>query len=1061
MSKLIFREIKPKLQVGELEEEILKFWKDNNLIDKINDPSLHQNKPIFSFIEGPPTANGLPGIHHIEARTYKDLTCRYYTMLGYFVPRIAGWDTHGLPVELEVEKKLNIKGKKEIEKVGIEKFNSLCKRSVFEYKAEWEKLTNRIGFWLDMTNPYITYSNDYIESVWWSLKEIWKKGLLKRDYKIVPYCSRCGTALSSHEVALGYKSIEELSIYVKLRLSDSEQETYFLVWTTTPWTLISNVAIAVNPQIEYVLVEHGSERYILAKERMNMLKEDTKIIKEFKGEQLEGTRYNPLFTYSHIDNTNAFKVICAEFVTIAEGTGMVHIAPAFGEDDFNVGKKYQLPIVKPIDESGKFTEEIPPLNGVFFKNADDWVIEELKKKDMLYFTEMHSHDYPYCWRCSSPLMYYAKETWLILMSKLKNELLANNEKINWYPSHIKHGRFGNWLENVKDWALSRQRFWGTPLPIWVCDNCNTEYLIGSLEELKSLSVQKLTEEIDLHKPFIDEIKLKCLSCGGSMKRVPDVIDCWYDSGSAPFAQFHYPFENKSLFEQRYPYDFICEAQDQTRGWFYTLLAISTILFNEPAYKNVLVAGLILDEKGEKMSKSKGNAVDPWSVIHKFGADATRYYMCAFPAWSDKRFGMGVLDEKVRPLFNTLWNIYYFFINYSNLDKFDPSISNISYNDREKIDQWLISRYNTLVLNVRASMRDFLVNNVCDLIQTFVIDELSNWYIRISRENFWVDKAGNSKLSAYCTLYEVLYGLIRLMAPLTPFITEEIYQNIVRNINKNAPISIHLTEYPINDDTLINKELEKEMEETIKIVKSAREGRNLVGINIRQPLSELIIITSLENEKRLANFEYIIKHEINIKKIVYKSEDEKEDYLRYKISPNQAVLGPKYKSLVITIINRLQSIDPIKVKNSIQSEGKYTLTINDVNIDLKEEDIKIEKEPIDEFAMIEGTDFTIFLNTVLTPALKREGIIRDFIRRIQIMRKEMNLDYSDEINIWISTEDPFIKESIIEFNDYIKNETLSEIVKIDSIPKKSYIKEWEIKGLNVEIGILKHVMNKGG
>jgi len=851
----------------------MKFWKDKDTFKKSLE--IRKGSPRFNFYEGPPTANGKPHAGHVLPRIYKDLFPRYKTMQGYYVPRKAGWDTHGLPVELEVEKELGINSKQEIEKYGIEEFNKKCRESVFRYEKEWRLFTERIGFWIDMDNPYITLSNDYIESVWWLLKKIWEKGLLYKGYKIVPWCPRCETALSDHEVAQGYKETEDPSIFVKFKIKNQDN-TYFLAWTTTPWTLISNVALAVHPDEDYVKVKYNNEYYILAEKRLTYVfpEGSYEIIERYKGKDLEKTYYEPLFNFLPIDKDSHY-VVLGDFVTLEDGTGIVHIAPAFGDEDFQIGKKYDLPFLQPVDQNGKFIKEVEPWAGMFIKKADPLIIENLKNRNLLFKEEKYLHSYPFCWRCDTPLIYYARASWYIKTTAVKEDLLRNNQKIDWYPEHIKEGRFGNWLANNIDWSLSRERYWGTPLPIWICESCGHQECIGSYKELGIT----YTKNFDPHKPYIDKITLKCPKCGGTMYRVPEVIDCWFDSGAMPVAQWHYPFENEEEFKASFPADFICEAIDQTRGWFYSLLAISTLVFNEPAYKNVLVTELVLDEKGEKMSKHKGNVVDPWLILNKYGADALRWYIFTVsPPWVPLRFSPDAVNEALKKFLLTLWNTVSFFSIYAEIDGFDPTKNSIPLENLEDIsDRWIISRLNSLILKVKEDMDKFNATSAARSIQSFVIDDLSNWYIRLNRERFWKSEKDNDKWSAYTTTYTVIKELTKLLAPFIPFTTEKIYQEIVRVAEKEAPESVHLCDYPQGETKYIDSVLEADMEIVRDIVTIGRMLRNQANIKIRQPLSKIWINTK-GNKENLEKLSKYIKQELNVNDIIFDRPEVKENIL---------------------------------------------------------------------------------------------------------------------------------------------------------------------------------------
>lgn len=1022
----MYKKVSTKLNFVEVEKNILEFWKENKIFEK--SLTHRTNCPTFSFYDGPPTANGKPHIGHVLTRSIKDLIPRYKTMKGYNVLRKAGWDTHGLPVELEVEKELGISGKPQIEEYGIEKFINKCKESVFKYSKEWEEMSERVAFWADMKNPYVTYYNEYIESVWWSLKTIWEKGLLYKGHKVVPYCPRCGTSLSSHEVAQGYEEITEPSIYVKFKQKDSN-DTYFLVWTTTPWTLPSNVALAVNANEIYVKVKtERGEKFILAKERLSVLDEGYEIIEEVLGKKLLGIEYQPLFNYVKPEK-KAFYVVEGDFVTLSEGTGIVHIAPAFGEDDYNVGKKYNLPLVQLVNPEGKFTDEVIEWKGMFVKTADPHIIEHLNSTNKLYKTEDYLHSYPFCWRCDTPLLYYARDTWFIKTTAIKEKLLANNQKINWLPEHIKNGRFGNFLENVIDWSLSRERYWGTPLNLWVCE-CGYVHAVGSISELKEMGIN-VPENIELHKPYIDEVHLKCPKCNGLMERVKDVIDCWYDSGAMPFAQWHYPFENKELFEKNFPADFISEAIDQTRGWFYTLLVISTLLFDEPAYKNVITLGLILDKDGQKMSKHKGNVVDPWEIFNKQGADALRwyFYVSSVP-WLPIRFSDEGVTEVQRKFMGTLWNVYAFYVLYADVDKFDPTKHAKSNNNI--MDKWILSRLNSVIKKVTEYLDNYRITEAAREINSFV-DELSNWYVRRNRERFWVVGTSTTKTDAYLTLYEVLEKTSRLIAPFVPFMAEEIYQNIVRTVDKTAPESVHLCDYPNVEETLIDPELEKQMSDIMNIVALGRAARNAANIKIRQPLGSMFIKCdkSVVLTQELID---IIKDELNVKSII--TVDSLNEFEQYICKPNLGVIGPKFGKLLPEIAEALKTVDNKFVK-SLLTYGTAQLNLKNASINLSKEDVLIEAVAKEGYVIQTDNKFTVILDITLSEELINEGYIREITSKIQNMRKDAGFEVTDKIILYYYGNDKLDK--VIKDNqEYLMNQTLCKKIvdqKLDSIEYK--------------------------
>ena len=967
-----------------LEEEILELWDSEDTFER----SVNQRKggKKFVFIEGPPTANGLPHPGHILTRVVKDLVLRYRTMQGYYVERKAGWDTHGLPVEIEVEKNLRINTKGEIENYGIEKFNKKCKDSVFRYEKEWVNATKRVGFWIDMDSPYITFDNKYIESVWWSLKEIWKKGLLYKGHKVVPYCPRCETTLSSHEVAQGYRDVEDPSIYVKFKLK--QPDTYLLAWTTTPWTLLGNIALAVHPENRYVKVRvkvrAKEEDLILAESRLDVLESEYEIIEGYTGSDLADLEYERLFDFATIEGGDSQKVVTADFVTLEEGTGVVHIAPAFGEDDYGVCRDKKLGFSQPVNAEGRFTSEVPPLEGVFVKDADRQIIEMLDQRGILYKEERYSHSYPFCWRCGSPLLYYARESWFIAMKSLRDNLMANNEKINWYPAHLKHGRFGNFLDNIEDWALSRERFWGTPLNIWICASCGKEFCVGSVKELKERAKNSVSS--DLHRPYIDDVVFECDDCGGEMRRVEDVIDCWYDSGAAPFAQWHYPFE-KDEFERNFPADFITEAIDQTRGWFYSLLAISTTIFDAPPYLNVLSLGHILDEKGVKMSKSKGNVVDITSTLDKEGADALRWYFyTAGPLSEDVRFTEKGVIEKQKKFLNTLWNSYFFFVTYAVIDEFNPNEKKIPVERRNAMDRWIISRLNTLTKEVIESIERFEIHVAARKMEEFIVNDLSNWYIRRSRRRFWIVEADFDKDSAYITLFEVLVSLCKLLAPFVPFVTEHIYQKIVRGVSDDVLESVHLCDYPSPEESLIDTELEDSMAMASKLVEAGRRARAEAGIKIRQPLKEVVVVCSDQKRKNVERLVGVLKDELNVNEV--------------RFEDDAFVAADNYKQV-----------------------------------------------DVDE-------DTALFLDTYLDKGLIEEGLVRDLVRRIQGMRKDIDLEYTAKISIMYEGDEE-VKEAIDRFSDYICTETLAESIeegKPSEIDDKIYEKDWKIGKKEVHLTI---------
>ncbi|HBN83496.1 MAG TPA: isoleucine--tRNA ligase, partial [Clostridiales bacterium] len=999
--------------------------------------------PTFTFYDGPPTANGKPHIGHILTRVIKDIIPRYKTMKGYYVLRKAGWDTHGLPVELEVEKQLGIDGKQDIEKYGVEPFIKKCKESVWKYRGEWERMSDRVGFWADMEHPYVTYENNYIESVWWSLKTIWEKDLLYKGHKIIPYCPRCGTSLSSHEVAQGYKDVKEKSVIVKFKIK-GEDNGYILAWTTTPWTLPSNVALTVNPDENYVRVRFGDEEYILAQAlAKNVLKHDYTVLEIKKGEEYVGLEYEPLFDYAKPDK-KAYYVVSDRYVQLDEGTGIVHCAPAFGEDDSRVGKKYDLPFVQLVNDRGRFVDSVTDWAGFFVKDADPRIIKNLEERGLLFEALDYEHSYPFCWRCDTSLIYYAQDTWFIRMTALKDRLVENNRKINWYPPAIGENRFGNFLENVVDWGLSRSRYWGTPLPIWEC-SCGHRECIGSIKELKQKGID-VPDDIELHKPYIDNVFLKCEKCGGKMKRVSEVIDCWYDSGSMPFAQWHYPFENQDVFKDNFPADFISEALDQTRGWFYTLHAISNLLFDQPAYKNCIVLGLVQDKDGQKMSKHKGNVVDPWTVLDKQGADAVRWYFYSASApWLPSRFHEQAVNEGQRKFMGTLWNTYAFYIMYAEIDNFNPIDHTLEYDKLSSLDRWLLSKCNSLIQYVDKCLDSYKITESARAMQNLV-DEMSNWYVRRSREIFWQEGMPQDKINAYMTLYTVLEALIKLAAPFTPFISEEIYQNLVRSVNPNAPESVHLCSYPTVDSSMIDKSLEDKMEAVLNIVTLGRSCRNTANIKNRQPLSRLYIKSEQALEPEYVE---IIKNELNIKNVSV-IEDE-EEFSTYSFKPQLKTVGPKYGKLLPAINEYLKSADGSLLMKELRSNGNISFDANGQTVVLNEEDVLYETAKKEGYVTDRNENTVVVISTELTRELIDEGYLREILSKIQTMRKEADFEILDNINVYYMGSE-LITELFNRFDEIIKKEVLAK--EIITGRAEGYIKEWNINGEDVTLGVQK-------
>jgi isoleucyl-tRNA synthetase len=1049
----MFREVSSKLNSPELEERILAYWKEHRIFEKSME--LTQDNPRFVFYEGPPTANGKPGIHHVMSRTVKDVVCRHKTMQGYFVNRKAGWDTHGLPVEIEVEKQLKISGKDQIEEFGVDNFNARCRESVFTYKGDWDKLTERIGYWLDLENPYITFHNEYIESIWWILKELWKKDLIYQGFKILPYCPRCETPLSSHEVSQGYKEVKDPSIYVRVSLQD-EPGAYFLVWTTTPWTLISNVALAVHPNVEYVLLENEGAKYIMAAARIEDLfaNGSYKILKTFPGKELEGKRYKRLFDYINPEE-DAYYVTTADFVTTEDGTGIVHIAPAFGEDDFQLGRKYGLPLVRPVDATGSFTKEITDFSGVFVKSADEQIISMLRGRGILVKKLKIEHSYPHCWRCQSPLLYYARESWYIRTSQFKEALLRNNAQINWFPKEVGEGRFGEWLKNNVDWSLSRDRYWGTPLNIWICQSCADKTAIGSIQELTDRAVNLRAEDkdkLDLHKPSVDRIELKCDKCGSAMKRVPEVIDCWFDSGAMPVAQWHYPFENQDIFEKNFPADFICEGIDQTRGWFYSLLAISTLLFDKPAYKNIVVNELILDKTGQKMSKSRGNTVVPEELIKKYGADTIRWYlMTVSPPWLPKRFDTEGLAEVQRKIINTLINTYAFFVLYANIDRFDPEQPQIAPGKRLEMDRWILSRLYTVMDQVEKYFEEYELTKAARLISDFVIDDVSNWYVRRNRRRFWKSEDTHDKLAAYQTLYEALITVSKLLAPFMPFISEEIFDNLNRDRKVE---SVHHCRYPKLNDAqraAIDANLEEKMALIQRVVSTARALRNEAQIKVRQPLAEMVFVANTERDKTfIRELQDIVCDELNVKSITFM--DDPSEIVTFIARPNFKALGGRAGKMMGRLSEAIRNFQREQIQAYVRN-GFEHVSIDGHEFRLDPGDIEITSESKEGYVAYSDRNLTLALNTRLSAELLDEGFAREFVNRIQNLRKDAGFEVVNHIIIEVSEADEEMIRVLNAKNSYICNETLADEIKIGS-GTAGFRKEIVIDEKKLEIGLIR-------
>ena len=1059
----MYNKVPANMNFVEREKNIEKFWEDEQIFKKSIDS--RKQGPTYTFYDGPPTANGKPHIGHVLTRVIKDMIPRYRAMKGYMVPRKAGWDTHGLPVELEVEKMLGLDGKEQIEQYGLEPFIEHCKESVWKYKGMWEKFSNTVGFWADMEHPYVTYHNSFIESEWWALKEIWNKGLLYKGFKIVPYCPRCGTPLSSHEVAQGYKDVKERSAIAKFPVKG--EDAYILAWTTTPWTLPSNVALCVNPDETYVKVkmkEDGTVYYMAQALCDTVLGEGTyDVLETFVGKDLEYKEYEPLFDYAvatcEKQHKKAFYIVCDNYVTLTDGTGVVHIAPAFGEDDSKVGRKYDLPFVQLVDGKGEMTKETP-WAGMFCKKADPEVLKALRESGLLFSAPVFEHSYPHCWRCDTPLIYYARESWFIKMTAVKDDLIRNNNTINWIPESIGKGRFGDWLENVQDWGVSRNRYWGTPLNIWECE-CGCQHAIGSQAELKSMSpnytdvVKKYAKEMDqeangeveLHRPFIDDVTITCPKCGKQMHRVPEVIDCWFDSGSMPFAQHHYPFENKELFEQQFPADFISEAVDQTRGWFYSLLAISTLIFNKAPYKNVIVLGHVQDENGQKMSKSKGNAVDPFDALQTYGADAIRWYFYINSApWLPNRFHGKAVIEGQRRFMGTLWNTYAFFVLYANIDNFDATKYTLEYDKLPVMDKWLLSKLNSLIKEVDDDLGNYRIPEAARALQDFV-DDMSNWYVRRSRERFWAKGMEQDKINAYMTLYTALVTVAKVAAPMIPFMTEDIYQNLVRSLDKEAPESIHLCDFPVANEAHIDKDLEAKMEEVLKVVVLGRAARNTANIKNRQPIGRMFV----KAETALPEFyQEIIQDELNVKKVEFT--DDVRAFTSYSFKPQLRTVGRKYGKYVNEIKEILAGLDGNQAMDTLNETGLLSFETKDgTKVELAKEDLLIDMAQVPGFVS-EGDNFvTVVLDTNLTPELIEEGFVREIISKIQTMRKEAGFEVMNHINVFQDGNDK-LAEILKNHTEEIKKEVLADNILIGTM--SGYTKEWDINGEKGMFGVEK-------
>ena len=1042
----MYTKVDTNLNFVDREKEILKFWKDEDIAHKA--VAQRRGADTFTFYDGPPTANGKPHIGHVLTRVIKDMLPRYQSMKGKNVLRKAGWDTHGLPVELEVEKAIGINGKEQIENYGIEPFIKNCRASVWKYKGMWEQFSDVVGFWADMEHPYITYENNFIESEWWALKEIWKKKLLYKGYKVVPYCPRCGTPLSSHEVAQGYKDITERSAIVKFKVKG--EDAYFLAWTTTPWTLSSNLALCVNPNVDYVKIRVANTVYYLAEALVDAVFEgvegDREVLEKMKGKALEYREYEPLYPYAEgkLKGKKAFFVTNDDYVTTEDGTGIVHMAPAFGEDDNRVCQKYDIAFVCFVNSCGEMTEDTD-FAGVFVKKADPMILKDLEEKGKLFKAPEFTHSYPHCWRCDTPLLYYARESWFIRMTAVKDELVANNNTVNWIPKSIGEGRFGNWIEHVQDWGISRNRYWGTPLNIWECENetCGHQHAMGSIEELKSMS-DNCPDDIELHRPYIDKVTAKCPKCGGVMHRVPEVIDCWFDSGSMPFAQWHYPFENKDIFERRFPADFISEAVDQTRGWFYSLIAISTILFHKAPYKNVIVLGHVQDKDGRKMSKSKGNAVDPMDALTKHGADAIRWYFYENSApWLPNRFHDDAVQEGARKFMGTLWNTYAFFVLYANIDNFDPTQYMLDYDELPVMDKWCLSRLETMVKEVDSDLGSYRVTEAAKALLTFV-DELSNWYVRRSRSRFWAKGMEADKIYAYMTLYTALVTMVKAAAPMVPFITESIYQNLVRSVDKAAPESIHLADFPTVHEAWIDTKLETMMREVLEIVVLGRAARNEANIKNRQPIGQMFVKAPAELS---AFYRQIVEEELNVKSVVFK--DDMEAYLSYSFKPQFRILGPKVGKAMGGIQKALKNLNGHEAKEALDKTGELKVTVSEDTFTLTREDVEVTMAQTEGYNCQRYGSVTIALETTLSPELVEEGFVRELISKIQTMRKENGFEVQDRITVGMKDNEKL--EKIVRKNEaFLKDITLANEVTYNAV--QGFEKAWNINGEKVTLSV---------
>ncbi len=1039
----MFKQISDKVNLPDLEREVLDYWQQHGVFERSIEA--RQGAPDFTFYEGPPTANGKPGIHHVFARTIKDLVCRYRTMRGFQVHRKAGWDTHGLPVEIEVEKKLGLKHKGEIETYGVARFNAECRKSVFEYKGMWENLTSRMGYWVDMRHPYITCENEYIESVWWALDRYFKEGLIYQGFRVQLYCPRCGTPLSSHEVSLGYKDVQDPSVYVRAKIK-GEENTSFLVWTTTPWTLISNVGLAVGAGVDYVKVRHGKEFLILATERLSVLQEEApEIVERFKGKDLVGMEYERWFSFFPTDR-KAWFVITEDFVTTTDGTGIVHMAPAYGEDDYQASRKHDLPMIQALDGRGQFADEAGPFAGQFFKAADPGITADLKSRGLLFRKETCTHSYPHCWRCETPLLYYARKSWYIKTTEYARAMIDGNKTIHWFPPETGEGRFGNWLEENKDWAISRDRYWGTPIPIWICQSCDERRSVGSVKELRE-SGGTLPEPLDLHKPYIDGVVLTC-ACGGEMRRIPELVDVWFDSGSMPFAQWHYPFENQDTFKRSFPADFISEAIDQTRGWFYTLHSISTFLFKQPCFRNVICSDLILDKNGQKMSKTRGNTVDPFDVIGKYGADSVRWFLIASsPTWKPKNFDVDAVADIQRKFFSTLLNTYAFFTLYANIDGFQYKEEDIPADERPDIDRWILSVLNSTIAGYNLAMEGYDPTKAARLVSDFTIEQLSNWYVRRNRRRFWKSGPGKDKTAAYQTLFESLLAIVKMTAPIAPFLADAVYRSLMDATRREPFLSVHIAPMPDARKELIHEELKRRMDVAQRIVGVVRSMRAKSNLKTRQPLSRIAIPASTNVRRLVEQMNDVILEELNVKAIEFV--DESSPIVSKTANPNFKVIGPKFGRNVNAVAKRIREMSAAEV-NELDKAGRFSTEINGARVTVVAEDVTIAAQSMEGWLVDSNGGLTVALDTTLTPGLLDEGLAREFVNRVQNMRKDAGFEVTDRIRIQFESSSR-ISDAVQHMSGYVKSETLASEIRAGRDGAEHWTR-WDIDGETCEIGI---------